>query len=37
MLRHISALTSGYLQEALKVLACAAYAQTYMVRILHVL
>jgi len=35
MLRHFSTLNVGYLQGVRTFLACAAYASTYMVTILH--
>jgi len=38
MLRHVSALTVGHLQGALKIfLACSTYAPTYLVGILHII
>jgi len=38
MLQHVSALTTGHLQEALKFfLASSAYASTYMVGILYII
>jgi len=35
VLQHVSAVTVGNLQGAHKFLACAAYAPTYMLGILH--
>jgi len=38
MLRHVSALTTGHLQGALKFFsACSTNASTYMVGILHII
>lgn len=37
MLRHVLVLGVGHLQEARSFLACAAYAPTYIVEILHMI
>jgi hypothetical protein len=37
MLQHVLVLAVGHLQEARSFLACAAYAPTYIVEILHMI